>query len=77
MNYKEYCEYQKRVEEFFQQQGISNLSPVSENEFSTLPCDCCGTTLAGQRIEANGYNPKTKEIQTYDNICCDCIYYAE
>ena len=31
----------------------------------------------GDREEANGYNPTTHEVQTYELTCIDCIYYAE
>lgn len=44
--------------------------------FSWSSCDCCNTREGGNRIHANGYNPKTREIQCYD-ICVDCEYYIE
>jgi hypothetical protein len=43
--------------------------------FSWRRCDCCGTSLGGNREHATGYNPTTKEIQEY-TVCEDCIYYA-
>ena len=47
-----------------------------EPYFSWQPCECCGTTLGGNRIHASGYNPTTKEIYCYE-ICTDCEYFAE
>ena len=44
--------------------------------FSWQPCQCCGSSLGGNREHATGYNPTTKEIQEY-TICEDCAYYAE
>ena len=49
---------------------------VDEPFFSWGSCDCCGTSLGGNREHATGYNPTTKEIQEY-TICEDCAYYAE
>lgn len=43
--------------------------------FSHSACDCCGTTMSGDREPASGWNPETKEIQEY-SICPDCVYYA-
>ena len=43
---------------------------------SGCPCDCCKTSLAGDRMDAHGYNPTTKQILEY-TICTDCEYYAE
>jgi hypothetical protein len=44
--------------------------------FSWSACDCCGTTLGSNREDAHGWNPATREIQTY-TVCEDCVYYAE
>lgn len=43
--------------------------------FSWNRCQCCGTTLGGNREHATGYNPATGDIQEY-TVCEDCIYYA-
>lgn len=79
MNKQEYAEYEARVAEFFSH-GLANLSTKSdchEPFFSWHPCQCCGTHLGGNRYECDGYNEKTKEVEEYDNICEDCVYYAE
>lgn len=51
-------------------------SAWDEPFFSWAPCDCCGTTLGGDREYATAYNPTTGKIQEY-TVCSDCIYYAE
>jgi hypothetical protein len=77
----DYEEYKTRFKEFMERQGITNLSTVSDEEgkieryFSWRPCDCCQRGLAGNRVEASGYNPATKQAQEYE-ICEDCEYYA-
>lgn len=81
MTRDEYQAYQERVKQFMDSEGINNLSPKLSDEespsFSAMPCDCCKTTLAGDRWTASGYNPTTKEVHHFDSVCNDCIYYAE
>jgi hypothetical protein len=48
---------------------------LDEASFSWGRCDCCGTTLGGDRLHATGYNPTTREIYEY-SICTDCDYYS-
>jgi hypothetical protein len=103
MNKREYAEYEAAVKDFFEAEGIANLTSghiecpdcgsewqddgecpegcgnrdcFNEPFFSRSPCDCCGTSLGGDREHATGWNPTTKEIQEY-TICTDCVYYAE
>ena len=78
MTKADYAEYEQAVAEFFEREGIANLSSTSsESFFSWGSCQCCGSGLGGDREEANGFNPNTQEVQTYGCICTDCIYYAE
>lgn len=49
---------------------------VNEPYFSWRCCDCCGSSLGGNREFATGFNPTTREVQEY-SICEDCAYYAE
>jgi hypothetical protein len=76
------AEYQARVAEFFSH-GLNNLSAKSDENgtcepfFSWRHCQCCGTHLAGDRYECDGYNGVTDEVEEYDCICGDCVYYAE
>lgn len=78
MNKQEYEKYENSVQRFFDRNGITNLSriPDSEPSFSYSRCDCCNRPLGGDRINASGYNPTTKEILEF-TICEDCEYYAE
>jgi hypothetical protein len=79
MTTREYAEYQAAVAAFMESEGLANLSRTAECDedfFSWRSCDCCGTNLGGSRIDANGYNPTTREVQEYV-ICTDCEYYAE
>jgi hypothetical protein len=78
MTKKEYEAYVERVDAFFASEGIGNLSRLSDTEtyFSWSVCDCCGSRLGGDRVDANGYNAETKEIYEY-TICLDCEYFAE
>lgn len=82
MNRSDYIRYQHNVREFFTRDGIENLSIVDNDEnqephFSWRHCDCCGTTLGGNRYDCNGYNQTTEEIQDGYVVCEDCVYYAE
>ena len=79
MNREEYKDYEDRVERFFKFEGINNLSSIDPGQdayFSTRPCDCCQRHWHGDREDANGYNPTTKQVQEY-SVCIDCLYYAE
>ena len=82
MTKSEYKEYEKQVESFFVKTGISNLSTICDKDtgycepyFSHSPCDCCNG-IAGDRYEANGFNPINGEIYEF-SVCSDCLYYAE
>ena len=77
MTKKQYQQYQRDVDVFFRSEGITNLSGNGDTFFSWRECDCCGRTPGGDRETADGYNPETKEVQHYDGICADCVYYAE
>ncbi len=79
MNKQEYKEYKSTVEDFFTETGLMNLTRTAaceESYFSWEPCEVCGTTLGGDRIEANGWNSDTEEVENYE-ICTDCEYYIE
>lgn len=79
MTKTEYADYCKDVAAFMKSEGIKNLSRIyndSDPSFGYEPCECCNRPFGGDRIDASGYNPTTKEIQEY-SICVDCEYYAE
>lgn len=82
MTRQEYEHYQHNVARFFHDNGITNLSQEYDEDgaphvdtFSKYRCDCCGTTLAGERHHASGYNPYEQEIYNF-RICPDCLYYT-
>jgi hypothetical protein len=52
-----------------------HIDSFTEPYYSNSSCDCCGAE-AGDREDATGYNPTTKQVQRY-SICTDCVYYAE
>lgn len=77
MNAQEYADYEKEVEEFLKKEGIENLTITGEEpSFSWCHCDCCRSSLGGDRYNATTWNPTTNEVQEY-SICSDCVYYAE
>ena len=47
-----------------------------EPYFSWRPMRMLCRGEAGDRYDATGYNPTTKEVQEY-SVCQDCIYFAE
>ena len=74
----DYEKYEAAVAEFFEREGVTNLTGESNTEpsFSWRPCDCCGRHLGGNRHRASGWNPKLKQAYRY-RICDDCLYYGE
>ena len=88
MNKADYKEYEKQVAAFFDDNALRNLSPkyedlgdgehgdIVEPSFSWSACECCGSTLGGDKYEADGYSEK-HGVMEFDTICVDCIYYAE
>ena len=84
MTKQEYSDYQEYVASFFRDEHITNLSTINDIEGDTLdpsfswqPCDCCGSSLGGDRYKCNGWNDQLRAIQDYDHVCPDCVYYAE
>ena len=92
MNRLQYEQYEKDVAAFMKSEGLNCLNntppenlvysgsgvddEVSEPYFSHLPCDCCGSTLGGDREDCSGFNPETREVQDGYSVCRDCVYYA-
>ena len=83
MTKREYREYRKTVEKFFEDNALRNLSRKHNSEteesaeeyFSWQSCDCCGTSMGGSRIDADGYSEKYGVLEF--SICTDCEYFAE
>lgn len=82
MTASEYDEYAKRVGDFFAD-WLQNLSAIPDDDgnvepfFSWRRCDVCRTSLGGDRYHCNGYNGRTGEVEEYDYVCADCVYFAE
>ena len=82
MNKNDYDDYKQAVDIFFKKEGINNLSQITDDDgycepyFSSINCDCCNRSLAGDRYKCNSYNAEYKEIYEY-SVCTDCVYYAE
>ena len=77
MNKQEYEEYQERVADFMLKENLEVLDCGSEEaSFSWQPCECCGSTLGGDRHDVAGRNTDNNEVYHYD-VCMDCYYYAE
>ena len=51
------------------------IDSFTEPYFSNSTCDCCGAE-PGDREDATGYNPATRQVQRY-SICLNCVYYAQ
>lgn len=79
MTKQEYADFEQAFAVFMASEGIDNLSTIADCEayFSARPCDCCGTPLGGEREDASGYNPTTKQVCGPYAVCVDCVYYAE
>jgi len=84
MNRQQYEQYERDVAAFMKSEGLNCLSvavdsgaeATSEPYFSSRQCDCCGSTLGGDRYKCSGFNPTTQEIQDDYEVCTDCVYYA-
>lgn len=56
--------------------GHGHRELFDEPYFSWSPCECCGSSLGGNRQKAFGFHPKNSGIFEY-SICENCVYYAE
>ncbi len=101
MTKQEYADFKQVVAEFFEREGIENLTSgniwcpacgvdfddsgkcpecheskdtMDRPYFSKWPCECCRSTLHGDRIDCVGYNPRLDRILEYA-ICTDCVNY--
>jgi len=52
------------------------LEAAGEPSFSWRECECCGSTLGGDRHPAHGVITDSTDNQTlHFNVCTDCLYY--
>ena len=82
MNKQEYKKYEQSVNNFFDREGINNLSQITDDDgycepyFSSINCECCNRSLGGDRYNCDSYNHKHNKVYKY-SVCIDCVYYAE
>ena len=54
---------------------------MNEPSFSWSSCDCCGSSLGGDKYKAMGLiknrSPRRKNNWIEYSICVDCMYYIE
>lgn len=74
MNKQEYAEYQQSVRDFFRENDINGFSHTGEPFFSWSPCECCGSSLGGDRYTVTAWKfGKSATIKI--TVCADCLYY--
>jgi hypothetical protein len=73
MNNEEYAILQKKIDHFFKLTELTDLVPDIDAEpyFSWSSCDCCQSSLGGDRYEVVGYRLNKREKNEY-SICVDC-----
>ena len=84
MTIKEYNEYKQAVKIFCDTEQIITLDAITDNGsdetmepyFSSVYCDCCRRSLAGDRLDCIAYNKIDNKIYNY-TVCLDCYYYFE
>lgn len=61
------------VTDFIKHEGIDHISSGRNTEefFSRFACDCCQSTLAGDRYEIQARHTESNDIFNYD-VCVDC-----
>lgn len=78
MTKSEYSAYETKVADFLKREGIYFLSSFdSAPGFAWTPCECCGSTLGGDRHEMGGVKASGGCCGfTYD-VCTDCLFFME
>lgn len=76
-----YADYKEHVALFMERKDLAfffsdpKYGDCIEPHFSKYPCDCCGSTLGGNRTKYVGV---TSTYERYDfTICDNCVYYNE
>jgi hypothetical protein len=75
-----YKKYEENVAVFSKEENLENLSIINSEldpYFSWRGCECCKSSLGGDRYDCHGYNREEETIQGPYSICIDCIYYNE
>ena len=79
MNKQQYAEYKNAVADFDKQMErdcirFPSVDLDTEPWFSWSPCECCGSTLGGDRYRMIAVD-EDREIVEYA-VCSDCMYYS-
>lgn len=80
MTKKEYVDYCKAVDSFFESEGVEGLSMIDsdrEGYFTWSGCDVCRSHLGMTVNDMHGYNREKGEIQGPYQVCQDCQYMIE
>ena len=56
--------------------GDCDCEEYIEPYFSWDSCDCCGSTLGGDRYDVDTYSKRDNEVLEF-SICSDCLFFAE
>ncbi|MCI0659993.1 MAG: hypothetical protein L0220_02860 [Acidobacteria bacterium] len=77
MTKAEYTAFEERFAGFMWSEKLASLHSTGiGEEFSSRPCECCGSHLAGSRERMVGLNSGGDRVGHYW-VCCDCMTYAE
>jgi hypothetical protein len=72
MNNEEYTEHINAMRAFYEREEIDELVDIdAEPYFSWSSCDCCQSSLGGDRYEVAGFRLNKREKHEY-SICVDC-----
>lgn len=67
------------INRFFAREKIDVMSLEREQEpyFSWSSCDCCGSTLGGDRQDYIGFNSQEPDVEYEYSVCVDCMFSLE
>jgi hypothetical protein len=80
MNALQYAKYERDVADFLKRNNVKPGCHSPKNagagpHFSWRACECCGSSLGGDR-ETYTFAMDYTSGETFDaNICTDCVYY--
>jgi len=55
----------------------AQIAEASEAHFSWRSCECCGSSLGGNREPAHGYikRDEGRALLVHMDVCTDCVYF--
>ena len=75
MTQEEYDDYVEKVDDFYDKNDIAHISVSGPAFFDKTPCDCCKSSLHGDREQATVITKKDEKFLV--DLCIDCVYYIE